>query len=81
MWLKKCVLSAEFALDQENNHIRKSVTPRVRKIVTTPFQNFYTSSWCKQGPNVTKAKHRILVKDLISSNFLNASDKKQAVKE
>ena len=33
---------------------------------------------CKQGSNVTKKKNRILVKDLISSNFfLNANEKKQ----
>ena len=31
---------------------------------------------CKYGPNVIKKKHRILVKDLISSNFLNANERK-----
>ena len=32
---------------------------------------------CKQGPNVTKMKHRILVKGLISGNFLNENETKQ----
>jgi len=33
---------------------------------------------CKQGPNIKK-KHWILVKDLISSNFFNANEKKQSL--
>ena len=31
---------------------------------------------CQQEPNVSNNKHQILVKDLISSNFFNANNKK-----
>ena len=45
-------------------------------IVVRVLMNPYIGQICKQGPNIAKERHRILVKDLKSSNFLNANNKK-----
>ena len=56
----------------------RTIKPTLPRLSPKPFNELENIiQMCKQGPNVPKNKHRILVKDLISYNFLHANDKKQ----
>ena len=63
----------------------KLFQPKVHKMVVDDWQRPLSNSRAfligqallqMQGPHVTKKKDRILVKDLIGSNFLNENERK-----